>query len=130
MMSMKNLVLSKYRAPTSYLCRATLPSSWRPRNVFYFRLVNLPHGCHPDHLQNWLLNFLQNWLFRRIVYDRSVSYDLDAISVPALLLIPSVGATIDILADRSNRLPDHIVDLLGVQATNLEILHYVLLCES
>jgi hypothetical protein len=45
---------------------------------------------------------------RGIVYDVSVADNLDAITVPFLLLIPWPGveaAAIDILADDSNRLP-------------------------
>jgi hypothetical protein len=61
-----------------------------------------------------------------IVNDLSVANDLDAIPVPVLLLIPGKETTaIDILADDFNRFPHHIVDLLGVQDRDLEILHSI-----
>ena len=50
--------------------------------------------------------------------------------LPAIPLMPGVeAAAIDILADDGNRLPNYIVDWLGVQARDLEILHSILTCE-
>ena len=42
--------------------------------------------------------------------------------------MPDIAATIDILADDINRLSHHIVNLFGVQARDLEILHSILMC--
>ena len=66
---------------------------------------------------------------RGIVNYLSLAHDLDAILVPSLFLIPDVkAAAIDILADDGNRLPHYIIDFLGVQARDLEVLHSILLC--
>jgi hypothetical protein len=65
-----------------------------------------------------------------IVNDLSIAHDLDAILVPLPFLIPDVEAgAIDILADDGNRLPHYIIDFLGVQARDLEVLHSIVLCE-
>jgi hypothetical protein len=45
-----------------------------------------------------------------------------------LLIIPGVkAAAIDIPADKFDRFPHHLVNLLGVQARNLQILHSILM---
>jgi hypothetical protein len=63
-----------------------------------------------------------------IVNDLSVAHDLDAIPIPMLLLIPGVeAAAIDIPADEFDRFPHHLVNLLCVQARNLQILHSILI---
>jgi hypothetical protein len=72
-----------------------------------------------------LLRNGQGWW---IVNDLSVANYLNAILVPPLPLIPKVAIAVNILADNGNRLPHYIVDLLGVQARDLEILHSILFC--
>ena len=63
-----------------------------------------------------------------IVNDLFDAKDLDAIIFPFILPILGVEVTIDILAERSNRLTHYLVNLFGFYARDLEILHSILMC--
>ena len=107
--------------------------SYRCRYRCCYRDRILPPSCSINtcllrwHLRSWLFWSRQGW---RIVNDFSVAHDLDAIPIPMLLLIPGVeAAAIDIPADEFDRFPHHLVNLFGVQARNLQILHLILMRE-